>query len=97
VRGVNINHPELEDLMFYDPEVSEFRAEVVSDAGGLDLLHLFIEVKRGAVEAQVIEKIIGKVRQTFQVTPRVTAQPAGTIAREFEANVKAPRFVDKRG
>ena len=37
------------------------------------------------------------VRRTFQVTPQVTLLPRGTIAKEFEANVKAPRFVDRRG
>jgi hypothetical protein len=37
------------------------------------------------------------VRRTFQVTPEVTVLPRGTIAKEFEANIKAPRFIDKRG
>jgi hypothetical protein len=54
-------------------------------------------VKRGVAEDAATAKIISKVRQTFQVTPKVMVQPAGTIAREFEANVKAARFVDKRG
>jgi phenylacetate-CoA ligase len=37
------------------------------------------------------------MKKTFQVTPQVTLLQRGTLAREFEANVKAPRFVDKRG
>jgi phenylacetate-CoA ligase len=37
------------------------------------------------------------IRKTFQVTPEITLLERGTIAREFEANIKAPRFVDKRG
>jgi hypothetical protein len=37
------------------------------------------------------------VRAAFQVTPEVSLLPRGTIAKEFEAAVKAPRFVDKRG
>ena len=37
------------------------------------------------------------IKKTFQVTPEVTLLPRGSIARDFEANVKAPRFVDKRG
>jgi hypothetical protein len=36
------------------------------------------------------------MRNTFQVTPQVTLLERGTLAREFEANIKAPRFVDKR-
>jgi hypothetical protein len=37
------------------------------------------------------------VRKIFQITPRVSLLPRGTIARDFEAAVKAPRFIDKRG
>ena len=97
VRGVNINHSELEDLMFFEPAISEFRAEVYNTEGGLDVLHLLIEVKGGLSEHSAQENVLAKVRQTFQVTPKISVQPAGTIAREFEANVKAPRFIDKRG
>ena len=97
VRGVNINHSELEDLMFFEPAISEFRAEVYNTEGGLDVLHLLIEVKGGLSEDSAQDNVIAKVRQTFQVTPKISVQPAGTIAREFEANVKAPRFIDKRG
>jgi phenylacetate-CoA ligase len=98
VRGVNINHPELEDLMFFEPEISEFRAEVYNDDRlGLDVLHLLIELKRGASADTANEAIAAKVRRTFQVTPKITVQQPGTIARQFEANVKAPRFIDLRG
>jgi phenylacetate-CoA ligase len=41
--------------------------------------------------------VIEAMKQTFQVTPEVSLLPRGTIAKEFEANIKAPRFVDKRG
>jgi phenylacetate-CoA ligase len=95
-RGVNINHPELEDLMFFEP-TSTSSAPRSNDDGGLDVLHSSIEVKRGVAEDAATAKIISKVRQTFQVTPRIAVQPPGTIAREFEANVKAARFVDRRG
>ena len=91
VRGVNINHAELEDALFRDPEVVDFRAEVVND-GDNDLLHLFIE-SRSSGEARIADA----VRKAFQVNPRITLLPRGTIAREFEAAVKPPRFVDKRG
>ena len=96
VRGININHPELEDLMFFEPDINEFRAEVYND-GGLDVLHLLIELKRGAFEDAATARVISNVRQTFQVTPTITVRPTGSIAREFEANVKAARFIDKRG
>ena len=91
VRGVNINHPELEDAMFRDPDVVDFRAEV-TNAGGNDVLHLHVETRTGGGG-----DIAAMIRRTFQVTPELSLLPRGTLAREFEANVKAPRFVDKRG
>ncbi len=91
VRGVNINHADLEDALYRDPDVVDFRAEV-SNEGDHDLLHLFIEM-RSEQKASVVEA----VRQAFQVTPQVTLLPRGSIAKEFEAAIKPPRFVDKRG
>jgi phenylacetate-CoA ligase len=91
VRGVNINHAELEDALFRDPEVVDFRAEVVND-GDNDVLRLFVEVRR-----QDGARIAESVRAAFQVTPEVSLLPRGTIAKDFEAAVKPPRFVDKRG
>lgn len=92
VRGVNINHADLEDALFRDPDVVDFRAEIYNSEGGNDVLHLYVE-SRSENKAGVIETL----RRTFQVTPEVTLLPRGTVAKEFEANVKAPRFVDKRG
>jgi phenylacetate-CoA ligase len=91
VRGVNINHAELEDALFRDPDVVDFRAEVYN-ADDNDVLHLLVEKRAGTRESTV-----EAVRKTFQVTPQVTLLPRGTIAKEFEAAIKAPRFVDKRG
>lgn len=92
VRGVNINHADLEDALFRDPDVVDFRAEIYNSQGGNDVLHLFIEAR-----SQDSGRIIENIRKTFQVTPEVSLLPRGTVAKEFEANVKAPRFVDKRG
>ena len=91
VRGVNINHSDLEDTMFRDPEVIDFRAELLNE-GNNDVLHLHVEMR-----AQAKERVIDVIKKTFQVTPQVTLLERGTIAREFEANIKAPRFVDRRG
>ena len=91
VRGVNINHSDLEDAMFRDADVVDFRAEVYN-AGGNDVLHLHVETRTGGAG-----QIAAMIRQAFEVAPEVTLLARGTLAREFEANVKAPRFVDKRG
>ena len=91
VRGVNINHADLEDALFREPDVVDFRAEVY-DSGGNDVLHLHVETRSGSTQG-----IEDTIRKTFQVKPEVTVLGRGTIAREFEAAIKAPRFVDKRG
>jgi phenylacetate-CoA ligase len=91
VRGVNINHADLEDTLFRDPQVVDFRAEVANE-GDNDVLRLFVE-SRSAHETGIVDA----VRKTFQINPQVTLLPRGTIAKEFEAAVKPPRFVDKRG
>ena len=92
VRGVNINHADLEDAMFRIPEVVDFRAEVYNAATGNDVLHLHVETRNLKSEG-----VVEAVRRSFQVTPEVSLLPRGTIAKEFEANIKAPRFIDKRG
>jgi phenylacetate-CoA ligase len=91
VRGVNINHADLEDALFRDPQVVDFRAEVANE-GDNDVLRLFVE-SRNQDRAAVADM----VRKTFQINPQVSLLPRGTIAKEFEAAVKPPRFVDKRG
>jgi len=92
VRGVNINHSELEDALFRDADVVDFRAEVYNAESGNDVLHLHVETRSSRKEG-----IVSNMRSTFQITPEVTLLPRGTIARDFEAAVKPPRFVDKRG
>ncbi|HEX6692344.1 MAG TPA: hypothetical protein VF110_14495, partial [Burkholderiales bacterium] len=91
VRGVNINHADLEDALFREPDVVDFRAEVY-DSGGNDVLHLHVESRSGNRQG-----ITDAIRKTFQVTPEVTLLPRGTIAKDFEAALKPPRFVDRRG
>jgi len=91
VRGVNINHADLEDALFRETAVVDFRAEV-NNEGDNDVLHLHVELRSGNEQ-----KIVDMVKKAFQVTPKVSLLPRGTIAKEFEASVKAPRFVDKRG
>ena len=66
-------------------------SEVVNE-GDNDVLRVFVETRSG--EATRIRDCI---RNMFHITPEVTLLARGTIAREFEAAVKPPRFVDKRG
>ena len=95
VRGVNINHAEFEDFMFRNPRLNDFKAEIVS-ASGLDVLKLSIEVKTGADAAVVKQQVADDTKSVFEVTPEVVVLESGTLAKEFESSVKAPRFSDKR-
>ena len=66
----------------------EATRQALSDAA----LRLFVEM-RNAESGRIVDSI----RNAFQVTPEVSLLPRGTIAKEFAAAVKPPRFVDKRG
>jgi phenylacetate-CoA ligase len=95
IRGVNMNHAEFEDFIFRMPEVNDFKVELVTVADR-ENLKLMIEVKRGLDGGGISGKVAEAVRHTFEVRPDVEVLPTGTLAKEFESSVKAPRFVDKR-
>ncbi len=95
VRGVNINHGDLEDFMFNHKEITDFKAEVVTQ-DDKDLIRLLIELVRGTDPAALHAKLNSAFKQTFESSPEVVVLERGTLAKEFEASVKAPRFVDKR-
>jgi phenylacetate-CoA ligase len=95
VRGINLNHAELEDFMFRNLSVADFKAELIS-AHDLDVLRLSIEVRRDTAPSPVSDGLQTSVRDTFGLTPEIVVLNAGTLAKEFEASVKTPRFVDRR-
>jgi phenylacetate-CoA ligase len=96
VRGVNLGHQELEDFVFRRVEIGDFRAEAINE-GGLDALRLSIEVRRGADTAATAAALALEMKERFELVPQVAVLETGTLAKEFEANVKAARFVDRRG
>jgi phenylacetate-CoA ligase len=97
VRGMNINHAELEDLMFVDRDIADFKAEAITAPSGLDVLRLSVEARRGTDTEAIAERVYAACQKAFGNTPEIEFLAAGTLGREFEANVKAARFVDKRG
>jgi phenylacetate-CoA ligase len=96
IRGVNLGHQDLEDFMFRHLEIGDFRAEAVNE-GGNDILRVSVETKKGVDSAAVSRTLAVQIKQTFELVPQVVVLETGTLAREFEANVKAARFVDRRG
>jgi phenylacetate-CoA ligase len=96
IRGVNLGHQDLEDFMFRHLEIGDFRAEAVNE-GGNDILKLSIEIRRGANPEVLLKTLAAQVKQTFELVPQIVVLELGTLAKEFEASVKAARFVDRRG
>jgi phenylacetate-CoA ligase len=82
--------------MFRHLEIGDFRAEALNE-GDNDFLRLSIEVKKGIDQESFVKLLAARVRETFELVPQVVVLETGTLAREFEANVKAARFVDRRG
>ena len=95
VRGVNLGHQDLEDFMFRHLEIGDFRAEAMNE-GGNDFLRLSIEVRLGADGPGVAKALAAQLREKFELVPQVVVLETGTLAKEFEANVKAARFIDRR-
>jgi phenylacetate-CoA ligase len=94
VRGININHAEFEDFMFAQGRVRDFRVEALA-RDGTDVLRIEVEFARGT-DAGAAPELAAAVKTTFELTPDIAVLPAGTLAKEFEASVKTPRFADKR-
>jgi phenylacetate-CoA ligase len=95
VRGISLNHADMEDFMFTNAAIGDFKAEVVSKRD-LDVLVLSIEVRRNADSTAVAADLRQSVKDRFELTPEVAVLETGTLAKEFEASVKSPRFVDRR-
>jgi phenylacetate-CoA ligase len=95
VRGVNINHPELEDFLFNYKDLVDFKAEIITKKS-LDVLCLSIEVLNTGNPDELARHIIEDTKNKFEVSPDVVILKRGTLAQEFESSIKAPRFMDLR-
>ena len=95
IRGVNINHSDFEDFIFRNVDISDFKAELVTERD-LEAMVLSVEVRRGVDATAMVEALTSAVRNQFEVTPRIVVVETGSLAKEFEASVKMPRFSDRR-
>ena len=97
VRGVNINHSEFEDFMFALADVNDFKAEAVTSDAGPRTRPATHPARRGSDEAAVGRDIAERIKITFESSPEIALLERGTLAREFEGQIKARRFIDRRG
>ena len=95
VRGVNINHQELEDFLFDFRDLVDFKAELITESG-LETLAISIEVLHSGNPKILSAQIAEGTKNKFEVSPSVAVLARGTLAKEFENSVKAPRFIDRR-
>ena len=95
IRGININHADFEDFIFRDVAISDFKAEAVTERD-LDAMLVSVEVRRGIDPMAAADTLKTTVRDKFGLTPQIVVVATGTLAKEFEASVKVPRFSDRR-
>jgi phenylacetate-CoA ligase len=95
ISGVNVNHSEFEDFIFRNLDISDFKAELVTERD-LETMLLSVEVRRGVDPARAVEALKAAVRNQFEITPRIAVVETGSLAKEFAASVKMPRFADRR-
>ena len=96
ILGININHGEFEDLMFRVASINDFKCEALT-VEDLDVLRVYVEIRRGADPATAVTLVEHEIKRIFEVTPTVVTLELGTLAREFESSIKAPRILDRRG
>jgi len=96
IRGVNLNHSEFEDFIFRNPDINDFQAILETGDDDLENMRVKIEIKRGADTDAVAAAISDEIKRVFEISAIIDVQELGTLAKAFEASIKAPRFVDER-
>ena len=96
VRGININQGDIEDFLYSEPAITDFKIEAV-ESETLDALRISIELAAGADGAATGARLVRSVKEIFELTPEVEVIEPGTLEREFAGAVKQNRFIDRRG
>jgi len=95
IRGVNISHAELEELLFRNAVLADFRCEAVTIEDE-DSLRILTELKRGADPELAVRQLRDQVKRAFEISAQVIVIPSGTLASQFESTIKAARMIDRR-
>ncbi|MBI3950605.1 MAG: AMP-binding protein [Acidobacteria bacterium] len=96
IRGVNINHSELQDFLLLMPEIKDYL--VIADRRD-EKESLIIEVEVGpdvAPEA-ITEGLCAEIARRFEISAEIQVVPQGTIVCKLEKNVKQERFIEIGG
>jgi len=95
VSGMNVNHADFEDFMFRQQAITDFKCELLT-VNDRDQMRVSIEIARGSEAESAASALFERIRNTFEISATIAVLESGTLAREFEASVKTPRFADKR-
>jgi phenylacetate-CoA ligase len=95
MRGVNLDFGEFEDFIFRNPTVNDFKCEAMN-AGDVEVLRVSVELKRDIDPSAALAGIKGDIKRSFEISSEIVLLERGTLAKEFEASIKAPRIVDRR-
>jgi phenylacetate-CoA ligase len=91
VKGVNLNHGEVEDGLYQIPGLLDFRVSVTPEE------RLLVELEcRDALRADLRVAVEQLFLARFGISCDVAFVERGTIARRLEGQIKAQRFVDQR-
>lgn len=91
VKGVNLDHAELEDGLLKIGSLKDFRLVVTAE----DVLRIDVECEDGA-DTRVSADVVALLTNSFGARPEVAVLARGTIAKAVESQIKAQRFVDER-
>lgn len=95
IRGVNINHRELEDLLLANADVADYRVTARLD-GDREILEIEVEPALRANPVALAEAVKAQAAGAFGLAPTVTIAPTGLIATELQTQVKQTRVFDRR-
>ncbi|MGH7896351.1 MAG: phenylacetate--CoA ligase family protein, partial [Candidatus Binatia bacterium] len=90
LRGVNLNHAEIEDALYALESIVDFRVRITAEE------RLVVEVEAAADPANAVAELERLFRERFEVRAEPELVARGTIARAVEGQLKAQRFVDER-
>jgi len=102
IRGVNLFHTQVEDVIQYVPELSPNYQLVVTREGNMDEVEVRLEVadphtgllSSTAAYGELHRRIVKKIKDNIGLTMKVTLEGPGSIPRSEGGKLK--RIIDKR-
>lgn len=95
VRGININHNDMEDLLLGIDTLADYLVRVETHDLD-DRLLIDVEAAPGCDQATVADVVRRRIEAAFELKPDIALVDRGTIAVRLESDVKQVRFRDDR-